>query len=595
LSEGVNIWDVLGIPLTRDGREIRRAYARKLKVTQPEDDPKGFQQLRMAYEYALAFAARAARDDSHPAPPRPPEDSHQATPRPPARTPAPIDAEIESEIESESREVQGLFDTLRQRLEKNAREGWPDIDGDAKALTALVRRPALQDADLQLQVEGAVGAMLVQFAPHADHLLLTATHHFQWEYRRHESSLPAAARAVLEHIDDLKFLENLQHANNEATRAYETLKKPTSRVMRWWSAFESHQAELAMLHRLRHEHPRLLAELPAENVSWYLNVGRLPRPSRAIGMLAIIVTVIVMMWVGFHASGGENTGERVLEAMFTCLLCLFGVMVFDFFVLKLPPLLLEERWQGQPPPWMSWGWLVLSIGVVFGIVAMRDRDWAWYVFLAVAAVASYGALLVSGPVPRIQWRLDGLLELRAVRVVLMNCMMFLWLGIVIDKPLNLDPRLLAPFGFLLMGSGVSRPFLMKLFSTRLAPYQQAGIAAAGMIAAIVLLASAWVFGRNAEFKPWLMAAVVAVVLVRRAIPHGIAINGNPWIAGIVVLGGWGICAWLSLQFNLEVREEEYGDPPVLVCGALFFLCGAVYSFGRAIHDVVWQLRKLRVA
>lgn len=594
MSEGENIWDVLGIPPSRDGREIRRAYSRKLKVTQPEDDPEGFQRLRMAYEHALAFAAHAAPDDSQPAPSRPPPaDSHQATPLPPARPPAPIDAEIESENESESREVQGLFDTLRQRLEKNAREGWPDIDGDAKVLTALVRRPAPENVHLQLQVEEAIAVMLVQFAPHADHLLLTATHHFQWQYRL-EGSLTDAARAVLERIDDLKFVENLQHANNEGTRAYETLKKPTTRLMRWLSAFDSHQAELAMLHYLRQKRPRLLAELPAENVSWYLNVGRLPRPSKPIAMLGVVVSVIVMMWVGFHTTDGE-VGEHVSEAMFICLLCLFGVMVFDFFVLKLPPLLVEERWQGQPPAWMSWGWLVLSIGVVFGTVAMRDRDWAWYVFLGIAAVASYGALLVSGPVPKIQWRLDVLLDLRALRVVLMNLMVFLWLAIVFDEPLHLDPWLLVPFGLLLMGSGVSRPFLMKLFSTRLAPNQQASIAAAGLIAAIVLLACAWVFGRNAEFKPWLMAAVVAVVLVRRAIPHGIAINGKPWIGGIVVLGGWWICAWLSAQFNLEVREEEYGDPPILVCGALFFLCGAAYSFGRAIHDAVGELRKLRVA
>jgi hypothetical protein len=314
-------------------------------------------------------------------------------------------------------------------------------------------------------------------------------------------------------------------------------------------------------------------------------------------MLGVVVTVVVMMWVGFNtpdSATSRELGDRVLEAMFTCLLCVFGVILFDFFVLKLPPLLVAERWQGQPPAWMSWGWLVLSIGVVFGAVAMRERESAWYVLLGIAAVASYGALLVSGPAPKVQGDFT-VLQLRAVRVVVMNLMMFLWLAIVFDKPLLLDPRLLVPFGFLLLGSGVSRPFLTNRFSTKFAPYQQASFAAAGMIAVIALLAGAWVLGRNAEFQPWLMAAVVAVVLMRRAIPHGIAINGNPLIAGTVLLVGWYICTWLSNQFDLDVRETEYGDRPILVSGALFFLGGAAYSFGRAFHDAVGQLRKLRVA
>ena len=43
-------WDILGIAPTDDLREIKRAYAKALRIHHPEKDPEGFQKLRAAYE-----------------------------------------------------------------------------------------------------------------------------------------------------------------------------------------------------------------------------------------------------------------------------------------------------------------------------------------------------------------------------------------------------------------------------------------------------------------------------------------------------------------------------------------------------------------
>ena len=52
--------DWFGLPPEADEREIKRAYARRLKAVRPEVDPAGFQQLHEMYQSALAWRARAA-------------------------------------------------------------------------------------------------------------------------------------------------------------------------------------------------------------------------------------------------------------------------------------------------------------------------------------------------------------------------------------------------------------------------------------------------------------------------------------------------------------------------------------------------------
>lgn len=47
-----SIWDVLGIDATTNVRDIKRAFAAKLRSTSPESDPTGYMELRDAFEAA---------------------------------------------------------------------------------------------------------------------------------------------------------------------------------------------------------------------------------------------------------------------------------------------------------------------------------------------------------------------------------------------------------------------------------------------------------------------------------------------------------------------------------------------------------------
>lgn len=59
----MSIWSVLGIEPTDDLSDIKRAYARKLKTTRPDQDPQGYQRLREAFEKAKQEAENSAMND----------------------------------------------------------------------------------------------------------------------------------------------------------------------------------------------------------------------------------------------------------------------------------------------------------------------------------------------------------------------------------------------------------------------------------------------------------------------------------------------------------------------------------------------------
>lgn len=52
----MNIWDILEIPPTGDEKDIKSAYAKKLKHTRPDEHPTDFQNLHQAYKAALILA-----------------------------------------------------------------------------------------------------------------------------------------------------------------------------------------------------------------------------------------------------------------------------------------------------------------------------------------------------------------------------------------------------------------------------------------------------------------------------------------------------------------------------------------------------------
>lgn len=95
MNEGLE-W--LGLEADADERAVKRAYAKRLRVTRPDEDPAGFQQLHEAYQSALAWLkfrddflpeAETETDEDVDAP-LPPEADRSPAEAPPERPPLPL-------------------------------------------------------------------------------------------------------------------------------------------------------------------------------------------------------------------------------------------------------------------------------------------------------------------------------------------------------------------------------------------------------------------------------------------------------------------------------------------------------------------------
>jgi hypothetical protein len=602
LSAAPSIWAVLGIAATRDTREIHRAYAQRLKVTNPEDDAQGFQNLRAAYERAMMLAAQAERIEAAPqagaesASDETSDGSPDETPEvTPSEMPAPYVAEVRpapvpeaAPAAPEGDDDMRVANDLFTKLEVALRGPTPaELSGEIRMLEALLLSSTLQRLDIHQRAEFALASLLADRIPRTDHLLETAARFFTWDKRAHESSLLMPARQVLARLHDLGFIAALRKRNDEYTRAYHNLMEGRTPRFRWARAnLSADPVELRLLRELSNNYPNLARQIPQDTLRWWQDFASRPRISRNLLITGCTISILTFVVAVPPLFNDPRAPKGILFVPLLWLVVTAIAVAFKLYVIDVPGQRLRERWRGHPPAKVAMGWIPVGIAVMLLAVGVRDVPWAAWIVTGLGLGTWVWASWIAGPPPAASLRVNAL-EVRWMQVLLVNAPLLFWLFVSIEEPLGYSLPTCLALVWVLFASGVARALQSWMWRVLVDWKLRAAAAFAGL--ALVILCMAWVvfLGHLDSVKPWVIPIVMGVMLLRRASPFGLLVVH--WSVPLFALAfGWGIAVVLVQEYQLDPTPVEYPGARTTITGALLYLSGAAYTMVREMIEALWK-------
>lgn len=305
---GASIWTILGVEPTDDQRSIRRAYARRLKETHPEDDPEGFQVLRQAYERALSIAAhnasaRYVEDERTQETHAGQDDELLVEEEPP---PAPV-------VEDPHAAHWRACGRLEQLLDL---ESAPEADLKA-ALDGVLRSESMHNLEVFADTEVGLARVLLHFSPRGDVLLPVVISHFGWDDADDRWDMAREVRGVLVRQEALAVTARLQDRRHEHHLGYMTLREgPLNKLGFWRRQWVGRRASAVarFLHFAGGHAPGVLHTIdPGVIDDWSRLIARREKSKHARAALVIVgvfLGIILLLFLAAAINGGPGALDK---------------------------------------------------------------------------------------------------------------------------------------------------------------------------------------------------------------------------------------------------------------------------------------------
>jgi hypothetical protein len=552
------VWSVLGIDTTADQVAIRRAYATRLKVTHPEDDPQGFQRLRTAYEQALRWAAsQVAKTPAPIAPASQPASSVDAT-APPPPVQAPAESAAAAPPPTTSSEIQAALVALRDSLKADASA---EASGTRdESLARVVSLATALDVTRQSEVEHTVARVLLESVPRSDSLLRRAAERFGWTSNERGVRNQAFSR-ICDRLRALDFEAALKSSEHWMSPAYRALKR-TPRPLEWRVraiVFDLGEGVRALIEKCQVERLWLSPSLDSGAIAWWQKYFSEPHITR--GSLAFAGGIGVL---GFFVALWREPGfpPRLLQDAAVGIASTMAVLFVKRCLVDWPLVLVRKKWSKGLPRAMRFGWFPTSL-VLLGVAGFLPSSVSLYSVLPLTLAAFFWSYVVQ------EWEARNLARADRLRVlwprVFLNVPMAIWLINACITP--------GCFGCALTGvaaAGASfsgHDVLASAWRVDPSPTQRRFMLGSLLLVAVLLAAGLWMQGLEPNRAE--VAVVTTLVLLQRPISNGLPpdllkIRYYILLAGVFVIPG-----------ALAAMDPTFREPVQLY--GMWFTVGVIVS------------------
>ncbi len=569
----LSIWATLGIEATRERKDIRRAYAAKLKTTHPEDDPAGFQTLRIAYERALSYAGperrvavvrrepepepevaievqvevetepvdelaitsdgdeRSPREHDHrwrPADEGSDEGVDEPAKRGPRQWRAPPPKPVQAPPKrvrthrppppqpAEDPAVEDAYKTALYHLQHLISLPATSPGDLVAALKALLASPGMESIDRHAQTEARLATMIPQHSPRSDVLIPDLIAYFRWDEGRVGPRFQLGAR-VLARRDDLRFLAIARQPGARNHGALRFLTRPPT-LWRRLSArltFDLASRVPIVLATIRTERPGLLDNLNSDAVAWWDR--RLAKPY--FGPASLWVLILLPAVLAFFAMGaGTSNPSTPAWLVWLVSLGMTGAAAsFNLYAIQWPRRLWRTRWMARAPPWVRWAWAPLLAGLLLVSSVVPPTTVSRVVIDVLDAVALLWVMIVGDPDRRPGVRYPWVVRALFSFVYLIA----FWLAAPIFMRPDIYWTMSAPIAAGIVGFTLGEGTLIGAWHAGLSERARRwGLIALGAATAAVL-ALLLAAGRDRSLAPFAMALLAAVVLAHKAPAAGL--------------------------------------------------------------------------
>lgn len=328
-----DIWRHLGIAETNDEAEVRRAYAQRLKLTNPEDDPEGFKRLRSAYERALEnirWRARyaAAEDDEEATS----FDAFDAV----AEAPSSFDVAERSTDELEHDELAENHRALRAKLQGVIGGSPWEVEA---AFSALVNDVAMERLSVYASTEVWM-ANLVRDYGRGGPLFDLAAKHFKWGEGASEvrggvgETMRHFRQSMADEAEARAFLARVKDKRHEFHAAYREVSTPVGNWLSRVLSFPQMNLVRRFLDYVEDKAPYAERDLDWGKIDWWR--GRINfwlTPFWVLGWIVRVGVVlgVIALFIALSSSpeGVTNSAENPYTARRACAASVLDIANMD--------------------------------------------------------------------------------------------------------------------------------------------------------------------------------------------------------------------------------------------------------------------------